>query len=340
MKDSIKKIETSMESSLKAHNSKCFQYKLLSLPEVKKYMLPRYRNSDEKYPLIAGNSYCKRKISYQNLGQSAGNHRGDEASETNNGLSNQWLNWLTGFIEADGSFPDSKKNSLTFYISQSIINAPLLYAIRFWLGFGKIRWQHTLREENMVHYVIEDISSLLILANILNGRFRTEEKFEAYLKFVNRLNQKSKVKHHPVTIKPLNNFLDYNWLAGFTEGDGSFFIGLGNTPKSKLGLQLTLNISWTQKQKKTLDLIASEFNGTYSYNKRLKFWVFTIKRQSDIKNLLLTVLVENPIYGIKRLDYLDLVRACEMFKTKHHLTEEGLDLILKIRSNMNAKRKV
>lgn len=299
-------------------------------------MLPRYGNSDEKYPSIAGNSYCKRKISYQNLGQSAGNHRYDEASETKRGLSNQWLNWLTGLIEADGSFPNTKKSSLSFYITQSTINAPLLYAIRFWLGFGKIRWQHS---ENMVHYVIEDISSLLILAKLINGRFRTEEKYEAYLKFVNRINKKSKMKHS-IIVKPLNILLDYNWLAGFTEGDGSFFIGLGQTPRSKLGVQLTLNISWTQKHKKILDLIASEFNGGFSYNKSLKFWVLTIKRQSDIKNLLLSVLVDNPIHGIKRLDYLDLVRVCEMFKTKQHLTESGLDLILKIRSNMNARRKV
>lgn len=299
-------------------------------------MLPCYENSNDKFPSIAGNSFCEPDIYPLNLGQSAGNHRYDEASETKRGLSNQWLNWLTGLIEADGSFPNTKKSSLSFYISQSTINAPLLYAIRFWLGFGKIRWQHS---ENMVHYVIEDISSLLILAKLINGRFRTEQKYEAYLKFVNRINKKSKVKHS-IIVKPLNILLDYNWLAGFTEGDGSFFIGLGQTPRSKLGVQLTLNISWTQKKKKTLDLIASEFNGGFSYNKSINFWVLTIKRQSDIKNLLLSVFVDNPLHGIKRLDYLDLVRVCEMFKTKQHLTESGLDLIFKIRSNMNARRKV
>jgi hypothetical protein len=191
----------------------------------------------------------------------------------------------------------------------------------------------------MVHYVIEDIPSLLILAKLINGRFRTQDKFEAYHIFVHRLNKKYKVKD-PVKVQPLNLVLDYSWLAGFTEGDGSFFIGLGKVPKSKLGVQLTLNISWTQKHKKPLDLIASEFAGGFSYNKSLKFWVLTIKRQSEIKNLLFTVFVNNPIYGIKRLDYLDLVRVCEMFKTKQHLTESGLDLILKIRSNMNARRKV
>lgn len=298
-------------------------------PEVK-YTLPHYVSSDDKILSIAVTSIplgivkqqssCKKYRSY---------------TETRHGLSNQWLNWLTGLIEADGSFPNSKK-SLSFYISQSIKNAPLLYAIKFWLGFGKIRWQLS---ENMVHYVIEDIPSLEKLANLLNGRFRTEEKFEAYLKFIQRLNTKSKVKYL-IIVKPLNLVLDYDWLSGFTIGDGSFFIGLGKTPKSKLGVQLTLNVSWTQKHKKPLDLIASEFGGGFSYNKTKEFWVLTIKRQSEIKKLLYSVYVDSPIWGIKRLDYLDLVKVCDIFKSKQHLTESGLDLILKIRSNMNNKRKV
>lgn len=300
-------------------------------------MLPRYVNRDEKYPSIAENSlYSKQEEPVKINRKSAGNHFLDEASETTHGLSNQWLNWLTGLIEADGSFPNSKRGNLSFYISQYRLNAPLLYAIRYWLGFGKIRWQHS---ENMVHYVIEDKPSLLILAKLVNGRFRTENKFEAYNIFVDNLNKKYKVKDL-VKVQPLNVLMDYDWLAGFTEGDGSFFIGLGKSPKQKLGVQLTINISWTQKHKKPLDLIASEFGGGFSYNKSLKFWILTIKRQSVINNMLFRVFVNNPIYGIKRLDYLDLVRICEMFNTKQHLTESGLYFILKIRLNMNLRRKV
>src|SRR5947208_2172419 len=82
-----------------------------------------------------------------------------------------------------------------------------------------------------------------------------------------------------------------NWLTGFTEGDDSFFIGLGNSPKSKLGVQITLNISWTQNHRKTLELIASQFKGYWSYNKTHKFWVYNIKRKSEIQKLLFSVFV-------------------------------------------------
>jgi hypothetical protein len=302
-------------------------------------MLPHYLSSDDKIPPYAGKSLDSIvlaifPVTINRFGQSAGIQtlRGEESSETKRGLSEQWLNWLTGLIEADGSFPNEKDNTLSFYISQSTKNAPLIYAIKYWLGFGKVRWQHS---EKMVHFVIEDIPSLTILAKLVNGRLRTEFKYEAYVKWINRLNKKGKNK---VIIEPLNPKLDFNWLAGFTEGDGSFFIGLGNSPKSKLGVQVTLNISWAQKHRKTLELIASQFKGTWSYNKTHKFWVYNIKRKSEMKYLLFSVFANHPLYGIKKYDYLDLKRACELFNTKQHLTESGIKLLLQIKSNMNSRR--
>jgi hypothetical protein len=316
-------------------------------------MLPHYFSSDDKIPPYAGKSLdsivlANSSVTINRLGQSAGNQtfdfRGEGSSETKRGLSEQWLNWLTGLIEADGSFPNEKDKTLSFYISQSTKNSPLIYALRYWLGFGKVRWQHS---DKMVHFVIEDIPNLTILANLTNGRFRTEFKYGAYVKWINRLNKtlfsmrrkkgQGFVKNK-VIIEPLNPKIDLNWLAGFTEGDGSFFIGLGNSPKSKLGVQVTLNISWTQKHRKTLELIASQFKGTWSYNKTHKFWVYNIKRRSEIKNLLFSVFVNKPLYGIKRYDYFDLKRACELFNTKQHLTESGLKLLLQIQSNMNSRR--
>jgi hypothetical protein len=307
-------------------------------PEVK-YMLPYYLSSNDKIPPYAGKSLDSIvlaifPVTINRIGQSAGSQtlRGEESSETKRGLSEQWLNWLTGLIEADGSFPNEKDNTLSFYLSQSTKNAPLIYAIKYWLGFGKVRWQHS---EKIVHFVIEDIPSLTILAKLVNGRLRTEFKYEAYVKWINRLNKKGK---NQVIIEPLNPKLDFNWLAGFTEGDGSFFISLGNSPKSKLGVQVTLNISWAQKHRKALDLIASQFKGTWSYNKTHKFWVYNIKRKSEMKYLLFSVFVNHPLYGIKNYEFLDLKRACELFNTKQHLTESGLKLLLQIKSNMNSRR--
>jgi len=129
-------------------------------------MLPHYLSSDDKIPLYAGKSLnsivlINFPVKINRFGQSAGNLRSltsiVESSETKHGLSEQWLNWLTGLIEADGSFPNEKDKTLSFYISQSTKNASLICALKYWLIFGKLRLKHS---EKIVNFVIEYIPNL------------------------------------------------------------------------------------------------------------------------------------------------------------------------------------
>jgi hypothetical protein len=74
-------------------------------------MLPHYLSSDDKIPPYAGKSLDSIvlaifPVTINRFGQSAGNRIRMGSSETKRGLSEQWLNWLTGLIEADGSFPN------------------------------------------------------------------------------------------------------------------------------------------------------------------------------------------------------------------------------------------
>ena len=131
-----------------------------------------------------------------------------------------FLNWLTGFIEGDGSFPQSSRGDLSFYLSQGIHNFPILLLIRMRLGFGKIRFQLS---EGMVHYVIEDQASLIRLCILLNGRFRTTAKYTTFNLLIAALNIRRQVF---IPTMALNKIMNYNWLAGFTDADGSFFISI------------------------------------------------------------------------------------------------------------------
>ena len=67
----------------------------------------------------------------------------------------------------------------------------------------------------MVHFVIEDQLSLQKLANLLNGRFRTVAKYDAFVIWLGKL-----TRGNPITPLPINTTMNYDWLAGFTESDG------------------------------------------------------------------------------------------------------------------------
>ena len=67
--------------------------------------------------------------------------------------------------------------------------------------------------------------------------------------------------------------------------------------------------------------------------------VFVVYKFSDIFEKILPLLDENPLLGIKGLDYQDFRKVAFMMKDKAHLTEEGIYEIRQIKSGMNKGRK-
>jgi site-specific recombinase len=63
---------------------------------------------------------------------------------------------------------------------------------------------------------------------------------------------------------------------------------------------------------------------------------------SDIKDILIPFLFfffsKHKIKGVKALDFKDWCLTAELFKTKAHLTKQGLDQIRQIKAGMNKGR--
>jgi hypothetical protein len=104
-----------------------------------------------------------------------------------------------------------------------------------------------------------------------------------------------------------------------------------------IGFQVTLNISWTQKNRQVLDFISSVFGGSIVYNSVTNAFCLTIKRKDQI-GLLLSIFSIYPLRGVKRLDFLDVCRVYSMMSQGLHLTSLGLTLIRVIYLGMNQRR--
>lgn len=59
---------------------------------------------------------------------------------------------------------------------------------------------------------------------------------------------------------------------------------------------------------------------------------------NNILDKVIPIFDENPILGIKAKDFEYFKEASVLIKNKAHLTPEGLDKILLIKSRMNTKR--
>jgi hypothetical protein len=133
---------------------------------------------------------------------------------------------------------------------------------------------------------------------------------------------------------------DPNWLAGFTSGEGCYFVSFESSPSCKLKERVKLIFQLTQhsRDEQLMVNLANYLDCGNIFKKRDAF-DFVVTKFLDIENQIIPFFQKYPIRGIKALDYADFVKAADIIKVKGHLTAEGLDQIRKIKAGMNKGRK-
>lgn len=129
------------------------------------------------------------------------------------------------------------------------------------------------------------------------------------------------------------------WMAGFSSGDSSFNIKISKSETSKLGVrvQLRFSIGLHLREKEFVKYLSTYFNLTkdknvYYTDNSVSFQVTNI---NDITYVIIPFFMKYPIKGNKSLDYMEFNKVVIMINNKEHLTKEGFNKILSIKSNMN-----
>lgn len=132
---------------------------------------------------------------------------------------------------------------------------------------------------------------------------------------------------------------DPNWLSGFTTGDGYFMIRAIKRNNSRYGynIQLVYNLTQHSRDRELIESLVDYLGcgRAFIYKDAIKF---EVTKFADLAEKILPLFQKYPLHGVKLYDYCDFAYTIEMMKNKGHLTEEGLDLIKKIKLNMYKER--
>ena len=134
---------------------------------------------------------------------------------------------------------------------------------------------------------------------------------------------------------------DPNWLAGFVEGEGCFFINILNKSSHRLGVQVKLAFQITQhsRDEQLIKSLIKYFDcggNVYKYREAVNF---QITKFNDLTSKVIPFFDKYPLHGVKRLDYQDWCKVAELMQNKEHLTPEGLSKIYELKAGMNKGRK-
>ena len=125
------------------------------------------------------------------------------------------------------------------------------------------------------------------------------------------------------------------WLAGFTSGEGNFSVSLDN------GIFKSLLFKITQHEKDEVLLIAIKDSlncGSCYLRKKENTMDFKVTKFSDITEIIIPFFINNPILGVKSLDFKDLCLVSEIVKKREHKLEENILKIKEIQKGMNRGR--
>lgn len=154
--------------------------------------------------------------------------------------SENFLTWLVGFTEGEGSFIVNNRGDLVFVITQATRDKQVLEFIQEILGFGKVIPQSAITSR----YVTQNKKEIDILVSLFNGNFvlpKRQETWDLFIKGFNKWVTKGRILLEPVVVnnRLILPTLNDAWFAGFTDGEGCFTCSIGE----KRGFSFNFNIS-------------------------------------------------------------------------------------------------
>lgn len=275
--------------------------------------------------------------------------------------------FITGFIDAEGCFHISIVNSksnkegksvrVIFQISLHEKDKALLYQIKDYFGVGKV----INRGDNVYYYQVTSTKDLVVIIEYLNKYPLITQKrvdFELFKQVVYLIiNQNHLTKEglaNIINIKASMNFksisdfiqaeypdinpvkrplmqsiesIDPDWLSGFVEGEGCFFVNIYKRKDSILGegVKLVFKITQDKRNSDILALFSRVFGSGKVYSQSSKGGVldFMVTGLGDITGKVIPFFLAHPLKGAKLKEYQDFVKVAELMQNKAHLTKDG-----------------
>ena len=236
----------------------------------------------------------------------------------------QFGHYLAGLIDGDGHF--SSKQQLVIVFSSPDVQ--LAYYIKEMIGFGHV---NKVKDKNAYLYIISNKDGIIKAVNLINGKLRTLNKFN---QVINNILAHPKYLEENIEFK-INDSNDFNnhWIAGFSDADASFQIKVVNR-EDKVKPEIRLNFQIDQKDNNVLLLIQEVFGGNIGYRKSQDTYYYGSTSFGSAKKVI-NYFDHFHLQSSKQINYLKWRKAYIMVQEKKHLTETGIDNIIKLKNSMN-----
>ncbi len=130
--------------------------------------------------------------------------------------------------------------------------------------------------------------------------------------------------------------LNPDWVVGFVDGEGCFFVGIQRNPTAKIGFQVIPEFRVVQ-HKRDLDVLHG-LKAFFGFGRVCQNhgdrWEYRVRRLEQLRTIA-TFFEQHPLRTKKRVDHHKFSDVLRLMEEGRHLTTEGLSEIKNIAAAMN-----
>ena len=242
-------------------------------------------------------------------------------------ISDDWLTWFIGFSEGDGAIlTGAKNNNPKFVLAQKELM--ILNHIHETLGIGTVKTYGPYSR-----FIVCDKKGILVLTALFNGNLVLDKRKIQFNKWLHIGNITGITSY----VLPL---LSNAWLSGFIDAEGCFNVTMFKRKAMTLGYQVKLRFMIDQKDSfNTLLFIKNQWNMILSNIKLKNGDIISMHRAETnsfvkIKPIII-YLNKFRLKTKKQVSFDKWVTVYELVTNNSHLTEQGLNEIIKIQKEIN-----
>jgi LAGLIDADG endonuclease len=141
-------------------------------------------------------------------------------------------------------------------------------------------------------------------------------------------------------VRPRPQKLEAQWVVGFVDGEGCFFVGINPHPEMTCQFQVLPEFTVVQHRRdiQLLYALKTFFGCGVVRRNRADRMAFRVRGIEHLNSRVVPFFEKHPLKSKKRIDFLKFRRIVRLMAAGEHLNSEGIATIRAIASTMNTGR--
>ena len=138
-------------------------------------------------------------------------------------------------------------------------------------------------------------------------------------------------------VQPHPGNLEAQWVVGFVDGEGCFFVGINPHPEMTSGFQVLPEFTVVQHQRDIplLHALKKFFGCGVVRTNHGERMAYRVRSLDHLNERIAPFFQEHPLKSKKRVDFMRFRKVLQLMTKGEHLTSEGIEKIRAIASTIN-----